>query len=55
MPQLNPAPWLIIFLMTWSIYLLILMFKSNNFKFHNEPIMQNTEKGKPESWNWPWT
>nr|YP_003933858.1 ATP synthase F0 subunit 8 [Ambystoma barbouri]ACY06208.1 ATP synthase F0 subunit 8 [Ambystoma barbouri] len=55
MPQLNPGPWLAILVMSWFIYLLILMPKTNNFKYNNDPNMQNVKKMKPQSWNWPWT
>nr|WAK99304.1 ATP synthase F0 subunit 8 [Paramesotriton hongkongensis] len=55
MPQLNPAPWFTIFLMSWVIYLIILTAKINNFSFQNEPTPQNTKKEKTQPWNWPWT
>nr|ADZ74279.1 ATP synthase F0 subunit 8 [Karsenia koreana]QEZ90715.1 ATP synthase F0 subunit 8 [Karsenia koreana] len=54
MPQLNPGPWFFIFMMSWLIYLIILMPKISSFKMFNEPMMQNI-KNKPQPWNWPWT
>nr|QCT09570.1 ATP synthase F0 subunit 8 [Cynops cyanurus cyanurus] len=55
MPQLNPGPWLSIFLTSWIIYLIILTAKINNFKFQNELSPKNTKKEKTQPWNWPWT
>nr|YP_097184.1 ATP synthase F0 subunit 8 [Desmognathus fuscus]AAU20621.1 ATP synthase F0 subunit 8 [Desmognathus fuscus] len=54
MPQLNPNPWFLIFITSWLIYLIILMYKINNFKTLNEPTMQDVIKNKPQSWNWLW-
>nr|YP_007625202.1 ATP synthase F0 subunit 8 [Pseudohynobius puxiongensis]ACK38319.1 ATP synthase F0 subunit 8 [Pseudohynobius puxiongensis] len=53
MPQLNPGPWLAIFLMSWVVFLLILTFKISNFNSLNEPTLKN-KKNKPESPYWPW-
>nr|YP_009131408.1 ATP synthase F0 subunit 8 [Onychodactylus zhaoermii]YP_626690.1 ATP synthase F0 subunit 8 [Onychodactylus fischeri]ABC56103.1 ATP synthase F0 subunit 8 [Onychodactylus fischeri]AIC83075.1 ATP synthase F0 subunit 8 [Onychodactylus zhaoermii]UHM25429.1 ATP synthase F0 subunit 8 [Onychodactylus zhaoermii]UHM25442.1 ATP synthase F0 subunit 8 [Onychodactylus zhaoermii]UHM25455.1 ATP synthase F0 subunit 8 [Onychodactylus zhaoermii] len=54
MPQLNPGPWLTIFLMSWLIFLTTLTMKMNNLKCLNEPASHSIKKNKPQSWNWPW-
>nr|NP_114045.1 ATP synthase F0 subunit 8 [Lyciasalamandra atifi]AAK43350.1 ATPase subunit 8 [Lyciasalamandra atifi] len=55
MPQLNPSPWFAIFLTSWIIYLTILAPKMSNFKYQNEPKLQDINKESPKPWNWPWT
>nr|ASN74034.1 ATP synthase F0 subunit 8 [Salamandra corsica] len=55
MPQLNPGPWFAIFLSSWIIYLTILTSKMYNFKYQNNPMLQNMKKENPQPWNWPWT
>nr|YP_097210.1 ATP synthase F0 subunit 8 [Gyrinophilus porphyriticus]AAU20660.1 ATP synthase F0 subunit 8 [Gyrinophilus porphyriticus] len=54
MPQLNPDPWFFILFMSWFVYLIILMPKTNNLKTSNEPTMQQNQN-KPEPLIWPWT
>nr|ACJ43886.1 ATP synthase F0 subunit 8 [Ichthyosaura alpestris] len=54
MPQLNPGPWFTILLMSWIIYLTLLVTKTSNFKYQNKPTPQNTKKEKEAPWNWPW-
>nr|YP_008993029.1 ATP synthase F0 subunit 8 [Cynoglossus sinicus]AFB71212.1 ATP synthase subunit 8 [Cynoglossus sinicus] len=53
MPQLNPGPWLFIWLSSWFIFLLtipplVLMFKPNN------PVNTSQMTSPLNSWNWPW-
>nr|ABX46745.1 ATPase subunit 8 [Batrachoseps diabolicus] len=55
MPQLNPGPWLFIFIMSWLVYLMILAPKVANLKMPNEPLTQNTHLNTTQPWNWPWT
>nr|YP_009029574.1 ATP synthase F0 subunit 8 [Aquila chrysaetos]YP_009424012.1 ATP synthase F0 subunit 8 [Aquila heliaca]AHL16796.1 ATP synthase F0 subunit 8 [Aquila chrysaetos]AOG66032.1 ATP synthase F0 subunit 8 [Aquila heliaca]WAK85356.1 ATP synthase F0 subunit 8 [Aquila chrysaetos canadensis] len=55
MPQLNPAPWLLIMLASWLTLTLIvqpklLFFTSTNI-LPNKPI--TTINLSP--WNWPWS
>nr|ARO35537.1 ATP synthase F0 subunit 8 [Amolops hongkongensis] len=52
MPQLNPNPWLLYFLFTWLI-LLLLMPKILGFVNLNELNPQNT-KTTNFTWTWPW-
>nr|BBF17068.1 ATPase subunit 8 [Ilisha sirishai] len=54
MPQLNPAPWFLILVFSWLIFLTVLPPKVLAHNFNNEPTTTNTEKSKPEPWNWPW-
>nr|YP_097080.1 ATP synthase F0 subunit 8 [Rhyacotriton variegatus]AAU20517.1 ATP synthase F0 subunit 8 [Rhyacotriton variegatus] len=54
MPQLNPNPWLTIFMVAWLMYLFLLMFKMN-LKMTNELMLQNINKFNNKSWYWPWT
>nr|AAU20686.1 ATP synthase F0 subunit 8 [Plethodon cinereus] len=53
MPQLNPDPWFIIFIMSWFLFLIILMPHTSKLKLMNKPMMQHTYN-KTTSWNWPW-
>nr|ABX46766.1 ATPase subunit 8 [Batrachoseps campi] len=55
MPQLNPNPWLFFFIMSWLIYLTILMPKMNNLKTLNGPTIKNVSMNTTQHWNWPWT
>nr|AWD84293.1 ATP synthase F0 subunit 8 [Gerres filamentosus] len=54
MPQLNPAPWLAIFVFTWAAFLTILPPKVMAHRFPNEPTLHSTESPTMEVWNWPW-
>nr|YP_009229004.1 ATP synthase F0 subunit 8 [Paralichthys lethostigma]ALS20302.1 ATPase subunit 8 [Paralichthys lethostigma]WNH19206.1 ATP synthase F0 subunit 8 [Paralichthys squamilentus] len=54
MPQLNPAPWFMIFVLSWVVFLTIIPTKILAHTFPNEPTQQSTQKLKTESWNWPW-
>nr|BBC28321.1 ATPase subunit 8 [Encrasicholina punctifer]BBC28360.1 ATPase subunit 8 [Encrasicholina punctifer]BBC28373.1 ATPase subunit 8 [Encrasicholina punctifer] len=54
MPQLNPAPWFFILILSWLTFLIILPPKILAHEFTNEPTVMGAEKPKPESWNWPW-
>nr|YP_097145.1 ATP synthase F0 subunit 8 [Thorius n. sp. RLM-2004]AAU20582.1 ATP synthase F0 subunit 8 [Thorius n. sp. RLM-2004] len=53
MPQLNPAPWFFILLMSWLVYLMMAP-KTSNLKTLNELTIKN-DKNTASSWNWPWT
>nr|YP_010173004.1 ATP synthase F0 subunit 8 [Pentanemus quinquarius]QSH90830.1 ATP synthase F0 subunit 8 [Pentanemus quinquarius] len=54
MPQLNPAPWLSILLISWLVLLALVFPKILNYTFPNSPALQNTQKAKKEPWFWPW-
>nr|QGM79606.1 ATP synthase F0 subunit 8 [Chlamydotis macqueenii]QOD97245.1 ATP synthase F0 subunit 8 [Chlamydotis macqueenii] len=55
MPQLNPKPWFLIMLMTWSIFSLIIQPKLLHFTTPNplSNMIPTTTKTTP--WSWPWT
>nr|YP_010956618.1 ATP synthase F0 subunit 8 [Gastropsetta frontalis]WMY89711.1 ATP synthase F0 subunit 8 [Gastropsetta frontalis] len=54
MPQLNPAPWFMILVFSWAVFLTIIPPKILAHAFPNEPTSQSTQKLKAEAWNWPW-
>nr|YP_010977665.1 ATP synthase F0 subunit 8 [Goniurosaurus bawanglingensis]WOA02151.1 ATP synthase F0 subunit 8 [Goniurosaurus bawanglingensis] len=53
MPQLNPAPWFMTFLLTWVILLLLMKPKLLQTKYLKTP---DTTKAnfKNMMWTWPW-
>nr|YP_086858.1 ATP synthase F0 subunit 8 [Diplometopon zarudnyi]AAT08507.1 ATP synthase F0 subunit 8 [Diplometopon zarudnyi] len=52
MPQLNPAPWLMLLMLTWTT-LILYMTKTSYFTFHMYPTSQPIMKTKIY-WTWPW-
>nr|WNH23933.1 ATP synthase F0 subunit 8 [Ostichthys trachypoma] len=54
MPQLNPAPWFMILIFSWFIFLTLIPPKITAHNFPNEPSPQAAETPKTKSWNWPW-
>nr|ACH99447.1 ATP synthase F0 subunit 8 [Dibamus novaeguineae] len=54
MPQLNPSPWLFIFLLSWSMLLLVLKTKTLQLTPHNTPSLPNQQTLATAPWNWPW-
>nr|QUJ18403.1 ATP synthase protein 8 [Chrysiptera taupou] len=54
MPQLNPAPWLLIMLFSWVVFLIIIPPKILSHATPNEPTLQSIETPKAEPWAWPW-
>nr|WNH37053.1 ATP synthase F0 subunit 8 [Herklotsichthys quadrimaculatus] len=54
MPQLNPSPWLAIFIFSWLIFLAFIPPKVMAHQFSNEPTALSAEKAKPQPWHWPW-
>nr|YP_659542.1 ATP synthase F0 subunit 8 [Squalogadus modificatus]BAE96375.1 ATPase subunit 8 [Squalogadus modificatus] len=54
MPQLNPDPWFMIFILTWGIFLAVLPFKVMGHIFPNEPTPKSMMTPKTTPWNWPW-
>nr|UDF87692.1 ATP synthase F0 subunit 8 [Gymnura altavela]WNH19778.1 ATP synthase F0 subunit 8 [Gymnura altavela] len=55
MPQLNPAPWFLIFLFTWIFFLAVMPGKIMSYLLNNAPTPKNAQKSKVAPWNWPWT
>nr|YP_010704586.1 ATP synthase F0 subunit 8 [Pseudechidna brummeri]ULM61743.1 ATP synthase F0 subunit 8 [Pseudechidna brummeri] len=54
MPQLNPAPWFMILLFSWLVFLMMIPTKVMSHNFNNEPTPHMTETKTTHSWNWPW-
>nr|BCD55769.1 ATP synthase subunit 8 [Circus spilonotus spilonotus] len=55
MPQLNPAPWFPIMLLSWLTYALIIQPKLLPFTSTNTPSNKLTPTTRTHPWNWPWT
>nr|AAT08598.1 ATP synthase F0 subunit 8 [Bipes biporus] len=52
MPQLNPAPWFALLLLTWSTLLLLMMKITHNTK-QTDPTA-TTHTNRHTTWPWPW-
>nr|AAM98615.1 ATPase subunit 8 [Tyrannus dominicensis]AAM98617.1 ATPase subunit 8 [Tyrannus dominicensis]AAM98619.1 ATPase subunit 8 [Tyrannus dominicensis]AAM98621.1 ATPase subunit 8 [Tyrannus dominicensis]AAM98623.1 ATPase subunit 8 [Tyrannus dominicensis] len=55
MPQLNPAPWFFILLISWLTFSFILQPKILLFTPTNPPSNKTLPITKTSPWNWPWT
>nr|YP_009111952.1 ATP synthase F0 subunit 8 [Butorides striata]AHN95837.1 ATP synthase F0 subunit 8 [Butorides striata] len=55
MPQLNPNPWFLILLMSWTTYSLIIQPKLLAFTTTNPPSTKLKMTSKTTPWTWPWT
>nr|YP_009003526.1 ATP synthase F0 subunit 8 [Ichthyophis bombayensis]AGZ19007.1 ATP synthase F0 subunit 8 [Ichthyophis bombayensis] len=53
MPQLHPSPWFLTFLLTWTIFMMILMPKTMKHEPTND-ILSESQLNNNNSWNWPW-
>nr|QOI74305.1 ATP synthase F0 subunit 8 [Caiman yacare]QYA18216.1 ATP synthase F0 subunit 8 [Caiman yacare] len=53
MPQLNPEPWLVILLITWTFFTTILQPQTTSLIPTNNPPTHNLQTTK--TWPWPWT
>nr|YP_008815313.1 ATP synthase F0 subunit 8 [Odontobutis sinensis]AGT79964.1 ATP synthase F0 subunit 8 [Odontobutis sinensis]QYK91613.1 ATP synthase F0 subunit 8 [Odontobutis sinensis]QYK91626.1 ATP synthase F0 subunit 8 [Odontobutis sinensis] len=54
MPQLDPAPWFMILVFTWLVFITILPSKVLTRISPNKLAQQNTQKFKTKFWDWPW-
>nr|YP_009059831.1 ATP synthase F0 subunit 8 [Citharoides macrolepidotus]BAP58916.1 ATPase subunit 8 [Citharoides macrolepidotus] len=54
MPQLNPTPWLFIFLLSWVTFVFIIIPQTTTYTFPNEPTPLSTKALNPELWQWLW-
>nr|YP_009059870.1 ATP synthase F0 subunit 8 [Laeops lanceolata]YP_010485778.1 ATP synthase F0 subunit 8 [Laeops kitaharae]UVW81924.1 ATP synthase F0 subunit 8 [Laeops kitaharae]BAP58955.1 ATPase subunit 8 [Laeops lanceolata] len=54
MPQLNPNPWFIILIFSWSVFLSIVPSKVLAHTTPNEPQTQDSATPQKATWNWPW-
>nr|NP_112526.1 ATP synthase F0 subunit 8 [Caiman crocodilus]CAC36947.1 ATP synthase F0 subunit 8 [Caiman crocodilus] len=53
MPQLNPEPWLVILLITWTFFTTILQPQTTSLIPTNDPLHMTYKP--PKTWPWPWT
>nr|YP_009685586.1 ATP synthase F0 subunit 8 [Scriptaphyosemion bertholdi]QDT76382.1 ATP synthase F0 subunit 8 [Scriptaphyosemion bertholdi] len=54
MPQLDPAPWFYILVISWLVFITFIPSKVLAHQVHNDPNAQSTEKPMTNPWNWPW-
>nr|UNQ32345.1 ATP synthase F0 subunit 8 [Hoplodactylus duvaucelii]UNQ32592.1 ATP synthase F0 subunit 8 [Hoplodactylus duvaucelii]UNQ32852.1 ATP synthase F0 subunit 8 [Hoplodactylus duvaucelii] len=54
MPQLNPAPWLLTLIMSWTFLTIFLTPKLLTTNFPNSPEPQ-LEMQTNSPWIWPWS
>nr|BBD20516.1 ATP synthase F0 subunit 8 [Cyrtodactylus tigroides] len=52
MPQLNPAPWFMTLVMTWTILALVMKLTLTNIPNTQQPHQTNKPTTTP---HWPWT
>nr|AHB38066.1 ATP synthase F0 subunit 8 [Cuora trifasciata] len=55
MPQLNLAPWFLIFSSTWLAYTMLLQPKISFYLSMNDPINKDNKTTYTNPWTWPWT
>nr|BAJ54380.1 ATPase subunits 8 [Pantodon buchholzi] len=53
MPQLNPAPWLLMLLFSWLVFLTIIPQKVMKHHFSGDPTVLDV-KEQMSPWTWPW-
>nr|YP_089607.1 ATP synthase F0 subunit 8 [Scolecomorphus vittatus]AAS13735.1 ATP synthase F0 subunit 8 [Scolecomorphus vittatus] len=53
MPQLNPAPWFLMLMVTWIVFLVLLCNKITHYKSFNDINTKKYNKSH-EARNWPW-
>nr|BAW88929.1 ATPase subunit 8 [Danionella dracula] len=54
MPQLNPAPWFMILVFSWFVFLTIIPTKVLGHVQPNEPTLPDVKQHHSSSWTWPW-
>nr|YP_008592406.1 ATP synthase F0 subunit 8 [Crossorhombus azureus]AFC88436.1 ATP synthase subunit 8 [Crossorhombus azureus] len=54
MPQLNPAPWFMILLFSWLVFLIVLPGKVLKHSEPNQPQVEPTYTAQKSTWTWPW-
>nr|AKJ76887.1 ATP synthase F0 subunit 8 [Petrosaurus thalassinus] len=54
MPQLNPSPWFLITLMTWTVLMTIFLNKALTMLYPNSPTETASETKHTSPWTWPW-
>nr|YP_138283.1 ATP synthase F0 subunit 8 [Ichthyophis bannanicus]AAT07877.1 ATP synthase subunit 8 [Ichthyophis bannanicus] len=53
MPQLNPSPWFLIFLLSWVVLTTSIAVKTMKHQPVNDISTENQTKAQ-SPWNWPW-
>nr|AGZ18916.1 ATP synthase F0 subunit 8 [Caudacaecilia cf. asplenia ZRC 1.12502] len=53
MPQLNPSPWFLIFMLTWMILTTTITAKTMKHQPMNDILTEDRTK-TTSPWNWPW-
>nr|YP_010455735.1 ATP synthase F0 subunit 8 [Pseudohemiculter hainanensis]UUA64380.1 ATP synthase F0 subunit 8 [Pseudohemiculter hainanensis] len=54
MPQLDPNPWFMILMFSWTIFLIVIPTKVLNHATPNEPAPMSEEEHKMGPWDWLW-
>nr|YP_009990377.1 ATP synthase F0 subunit 8 [Zeugopterus punctatus]QNM99549.1 ATP synthase F0 subunit 8 [Zeugopterus punctatus] len=54
MPQLIPTPWFAILILSWLVFLAVVVPKILSRTYPNLPTSQSTEKPKNNPWFWTW-
>nr|YP_010379922.1 ATP synthase F0 subunit 8 [Forcipiger flavissimus]ABA11386.1 ATPase subunit 8 [Forcipiger flavissimus]ABA11388.1 ATPase subunit 8 [Forcipiger flavissimus]ABA11390.1 ATPase subunit 8 [Forcipiger flavissimus]ABA11392.1 ATPase subunit 8 [Forcipiger flavissimus]ABA11394.1 ATPase subunit 8 [Forcipiger flavissimus] len=54
MPQLDPAPWFKILVLSWFIFLTVIPPKIMAQVYPNELNPLGTKKPETKAWVWPW-
>nr|YP_009628517.1 ATP synthase F0 subunit 8 [Trichiurus haumela]QBX88131.1 ATP synthase F0 subunit 8 [Trichiurus haumela]QHF17704.1 ATP synthase F0 subunit 8 [Trichiurus japonicus]UNZ13130.1 ATP synthase F0 subunit 8 [Trichiurus japonicus]WNH24256.1 ATP synthase F0 subunit 8 [Trichiurus lepturus] len=54
MPQLKPSPWVHIFMLAWTSFLVILPCKIISFIYPSSPDTQEEKTASDTPWTWQW-
>nr|BAJ54523.1 ATPase subunits 8 [Paramormyrops sp. MAG]BAJ54536.1 ATPase subunits 8 [Paramormyrops sp. MAG] len=54
MPQLNPAPWFLLLIFSWLVFLTIIPQKIVQHNFLSEPAPRAAKEYASTPWTWPW-
>nr|BAJ54445.1 ATPase subunits 8 [Hyperopisus bebe] len=54
MPQLNPAPWFLLLIFSWLIFLTVIPQKVMQHNFLGEPAPRTAKEYTSTPWTWPW-
>nr|WNH20520.1 ATP synthase F0 subunit 8 [Taenianotus triacanthus] len=55
MPQLNPKPWLMVLLLSWTCFLTLVPLKVIGHLFPNPNTSRSAVKKVKDRWTWPWS
>nr|WNH22873.1 ATP synthase F0 subunit 8 [Lophogobius cyprinoides] len=54
MPQLNPAPWFLIIIFSWLVFLVVVLPLTSLHTDPNAPAPQNAQPEVTPPWHWEW-